>query len=309
MKRDSFMEPLEGIIVPLVSPLLDSETLDEPGLGRLIEHVIAGGVQGIFILGTTGEGPSLSLRLKRSLIEQTCRAVGGRVPVLVGVLDTSLSESLALAAWAAEKGAAAVVAVPPYYLPLDPPELIHYIGRLAERMPLPVYLYNQPEYTRAAITPEILARVADRPNLVGLKDTSGNMIHFQQMCRLMRDRQEFSLFVGPDGLTAEAVLMGGSGGVNAGANLAPALYVALYRAARSGDLAGVRRLQDKVLRFIEAIYLPAAGRLRALKGLKAALARRGICRNVLADPQLAIEPPLADKIAERLAELDLDHPD
>src|SRR5262245_20739945 len=118
-----FAEPLRGIVPPVVTPLQDRDTLDAAGLERVLEHILAGGVSGLFILGTTGEGPCLSYRLRRQCIERACRQVRGRVPVLVGIKDTAFVESLALARHAAECGAAAVVAAPPYYLPLGQPEL------------------------------------------------------------------------------------------------------------------------------------------------------------------------------------------
>ena len=97
-------KPLTGIVPPLITPLRDRDALDEPGLERLIEHVLGGRVSGLFILGTTGEGPSLGYRLRRELIERTCRQVRGRVPVLVGITDTAVVEALDLARCAAEAG-------------------------------------------------------------------------------------------------------------------------------------------------------------------------------------------------------------
>src|SRR5512137_411822 len=119
-------QPLRGIIPPLVTPLSDRDTLDAAGLERLIEHILAGGVHGLFILGTTGEGPDFSYALRRQLIERTCKQVAGRVPVLVGVSDTSRTESLAVARYAADCSADAVVITPPYYLSIGQPELCDY---------------------------------------------------------------------------------------------------------------------------------------------------------------------------------------
>ena len=303
--QQTLPKPLQGIIVPLITPLREHETLDRESLEKLIDYVITGGVNGIFILGTTGEGPSLSGKVKRELIEHTCTITNDRVPVIVGVMDTSITESVNLAAYAADQGAAAVVAVPPYYLPLSQAELVIYIRKLTDKLPLPLFLYNQPEYTNVPINPDTLAQVADIPNLAGLKDTSRNMINFQQMCQLMKDRDDFSLFVGPDGLMAEAVLMGGSGGVNAGANLAPKLYVELYEAARAGDMPKVRQLQSKVLQLITTVYHPSAGRLKSLKGLKCALATLGICRDVVADPLIGMDPDVRSEMSRFLNDLNL----
>ena len=115
--QNSSAVPLSGIVPPLVTPLLASDRLDIAGLERLVEHVIAGGVQGLFILGTTGEGPSLSQALRRELITRVTTLAAGRLPVLVGISDAAVADSVALAAHAAEQGAAAVVAAPPFYFP------------------------------------------------------------------------------------------------------------------------------------------------------------------------------------------------
>src|SRR5688572_18307479 len=116
-----------GIIPPIVTPLKDRDTLDVAGLENLIAHMLAGGVHGIFALGTTGEAPSLSYRLRREMVERTCKLVGGKVPVLVGITDTSFVESVELAKVAAGHGAKAVVLSAPYYFPVGQPELLEYV--------------------------------------------------------------------------------------------------------------------------------------------------------------------------------------
>src|SRR5574344_1361170 len=131
-----------GIIPPMITPLLYKNQLDVEGLERLVEHMLGGGIHGLFILGTTGEAPSLSYALRYELVERVCRQVAGRIPVLVGVTDTSLTESLRLAEKAQKEGAAAVVSAPPYYYAPSQQELIEYYEDLADHMPLPVFLYN-----------------------------------------------------------------------------------------------------------------------------------------------------------------------
>src|SRR5437867_968915 len=109
--------PLTGIVPPLVTPLRDRDALDLAGLEKLIEHVLGGGVSGLFVLGTTGEGPSLSYRLRRELVERVCKQVNRRVPVLVGITDTAFVESVNVARASADAGADGLVVAPPYYLP------------------------------------------------------------------------------------------------------------------------------------------------------------------------------------------------
>ena len=129
MSTNLFRQPLRGIIPPVITPLSDRDTLDRTGLESVLEHMLAGGVKGLFILGTTGEGPSLGYRLRREVIETTCKVVKHRVPVLVGITDTAFVESVAVARSAAEAGADAVVLAPPYYLPEGQPELREYLDR------------------------------------------------------------------------------------------------------------------------------------------------------------------------------------
>src|SRR5262249_58691037 len=151
--------------------LRGADELDVLGFDRLIEHVLEGGVHGLFLLGTTGEGPGLSQRLRAEVIDAACRRVAGRVPVLVGVTDPSFAETIRLARRAAAAGAQAVVLAPPYYFPLDQPELKGYVERVAGAVALPVFLYHLPSFTKVPFEPETVARLLERPNLVGLKDS------------------------------------------------------------------------------------------------------------------------------------------
>mgnify|MGYP000439242059 FL=1 len=116
-----------GIILPMVTPLEDWDKLDYNGIEKLINHILKGGVHGLFVLGTTGEAPSLSHQLRKEVIKRTLDQVGTKVPVLVGITDTSFIETINIAEFAAEAGASAVVLAPPYYFPAGQPELIEYI--------------------------------------------------------------------------------------------------------------------------------------------------------------------------------------
>ena len=181
----------------MVTPLKDRDTLDLAGLERLVEHILAGGVHGLFLLGTTGEGPSLSYRVRCELIERVCGQVDGRVPVLVGVTDTSFVESVNLAGIAADEGAAAVVLAAPYYFPAGQPELMEYLEHIAVEMPLPVFLYNMPSHTKIKFELGTLRQALALPNVVGLKDSSGDLDYFQQAVEVIRGFPGASLLMGP----------------------------------------------------------------------------------------------------------------
>jgi len=287
----------------MVTPLTDRESLDLPGVERLVEHIVAGGVAGLFILGTTGEGPSLGYRLRQELIEAVAEEVAGRVPLLVGVTDSSLGESVGLAEFAADAGAQAVVVAPPYYYPATRDELTRHVEHLAAESPLPIFLYNMPSHTKLSFDLETLRRLIQVPNIVGLKDSSANMIYFHSVRRLARERPDWTLLVGPEELLAESVLLGGDGGVCGGANLFPRLYVDLFDAAHRGDLPRARQLHDDVMRVATALYTIPAHGAPVIAGLKAALACQDICRDVLAEPFGPLSEDHRRQIRERLEDL------
>ena len=295
--------PLRGIIPPMITPLLDRDTLDVAGLERLIEHILSGGVHGLFILGTTGEAPSLSYRLRYELIERVCGQVKGRVPVLVGITDTCFTESLNTANKARDAGAQAVVLAPPYYFPAGQAELLEYIEHLAPELPLPLFLYNMPSLTKAVFEPQTVRAAAQISGIAGIKDSSGNMVYFHQLQSLLRDYPDFSLLVGREELLAETILLGGHGGVCGGANLIPKLYVDLYNAARSRDLPAIEPLHEKVMQISTTIYSVGRYGSSYLKGLKCTLSCMNICSDFLAEPFHRFRREEHDKIQQYVKEL------
>jgi len=197
------IKPLEGIIVPLVTPLCGNNRIDIDGLSNLVEHVVRGGVHGIFILGTTGEAQSLSMSQREEMIKETSRILGNRLPLLVGISDTSLTDSTALAQKAYECGAYAVVATPPYYFATAQSELIDYFENLISLLPLPLFLYNMPVHTKVTFDPKTIKRIAQNEKVIGFKDSSANGTYLQTVMYTMRDDPEFMIFVGPEEMTAE----------------------------------------------------------------------------------------------------------
>ena len=295
--------PLSGIITPMVTPLLDQDSLDTAGLERLIEHIISSGVHGLFILGTTGEGPSLSYHLRYELIERVCGQVKERVPVLVGITDTSFTESVNIALKAKNSGAQAVVLAPPYYFPVGQLELLEYLEHLTAELPLPLLLYNMPSYTKAVFEPQTVQAAADIRGIAGLKDSSGDMAYFYKIQSLLKDHPDFSLLVGREELLAEVIQHGGHGGVCGGANLFPELYVELYNAACSKDLPMVEALHKKVIQIRNTIYSVCRYEPRNLKGIKCALSCMDICSDFLAEPFHHFHDAERDLIQQHLQEL------
>lgn len=296
---------LQGIVPPMITPLRGRDELDVPGLEKLIEHILEGGVSGLFILGTTGEGPSLSYRLRREIIERVCRQVNKRVAVLVNVTDTAFMESVDLARFAAGQGAEAVVAAPPYYMPEAQPELLEYLDHLVPELPLPLYLYNMPSLTKVSYELDTLRRAMDNPRIIGLKDSSGSMDYFCRAVELAKQRPDWPVLIGPEEMLADAVKAGGHGGVNGGANIFPRLYVELFKAARAGDSKRVSDLHEKVLRVSEGLYRIGRHSSSIIKGIKCALSVLGVCSDFMAEPFHRFRAGERALVEQRVRELQL----
>ncbi|HLR24562.1 MAG TPA: dihydrodipicolinate synthase family protein [Fodinibius sp.] len=278
------MNRLEGIIPPMVTPLLDEERLDVKGLNNLIEHLISGGVHGLFILGTTGEGPSLNDSLRIDLIEKVCEIVEGRIPVLVGLMDSSFKESVLLAEQATKLGAQAVVIAPPCFFQIGQDELYHFVDQLIDEITLPVYLYNNPALTKVSFALESAQKLLQKDKVKGIKDSSGDMIFYQNLASYT-EASETSLFIGPEELLMESLLVGGEGGIPGGANIFPQLYVDLYSAGKSGDWQQAQELQKKVMKLSNTVYQGEGyGAGRVINGIKSTLKHLGVCNDYIAKP-------------------------
>ena len=279
------MLKLSGLIPPMVTPLDAKLRLDKKGTRNMVNHLLKGGVDGIFLLGTTGEGPHLSYAIREELVKTVCGLVKGRVPVLVGITETDLDDAVAFASKCKSYGAAAVVAAPPYYFKLTQAECIAWFAEMADRLPLPLVVYDMPAHTDTIIEPATIAKLAAHPNIIAMKDSSSIIALFNKFrVALEPYAEKFSLFMGPDEAMGEAVLLGADGGVCTGANLWPAQFKAMYLAAKAGDVEKVRRLQRFTTMSSYLLYGLGQGQIGFLKGVKCALAEMGLIQNVLAAP-------------------------
>ena len=294
---------LKGVIPPMVTPLTAEGALDHEGVKCLVEHILGGGVHGLFLLGTTGEATDLPYAVRRELVKEVCEQVAGRVPVLVGITDTIFEESVKMAEYAKECGASAVVAAPPYYFAAGQPELIAYYRKLADASPLPLYLYNMPSQVKVMIEVKTVVELAKHPNIVGLKDSSGNIGYFNSCRYHLREKPEFSVLIGPEEAMGEVVLMGAHGGVAGGANLFPKTFVDLYNAAIAGDVDKVKALQERVMHVSSLIYGIGHHNSSFVKGVKCALSLLGICTDALAVPREPFNAADRELVRQRLVEL------
>ncbi|HVJ85114.1 MAG TPA: dihydrodipicolinate synthase family protein [Caulifigura sp.] len=296
--------PYHGIIPPLVTPLTDRDTLDVAGLEALVEHVLAGGVHGLFILGTTGEAPSLSYQLRWDLIDRVTKLVRGRVPVLVGITDTSFVESVNIAGHAADCGASAVVLSTPYYFPAGQTELTGYIQNIIEKLPLPLVLYNMPSLTKVWFEVETLKKLSSLNRIIGIKDSSGDLDYYAKLMDLRTERPDWSIMIGPEALLPESMELGGDGGVAGGANAFPRLFVDCYDACVAGDKAKLEKTR-KAIHDFQRVYDIGKYASRHIKATKCALSLLGICDDFMAEPFHRFLPPERARVREILESLDL----
>ncbi|MEQ8418915.1 MAG: dihydrodipicolinate synthase family protein [Arenibacter algicola] len=274
---------IKGIIPPMVTPLLENRELDLVGLKNLLEHLINGGVHGIFILGTTGEGPSLSYAVRKQLVSETCRIVNKKVPVLVGITDTSFDGTLEIANHAKKVGADALVVAPPYYFPIAQEEMGDYLESLVPMLPLPFMLYNMPSCTKLHLSIEVVRR-AKELGAIGIKDSSGDLSYLYMLIEEFKSDPAFSIIAGTELFLPETIMYGGHGSVAGGANFFPRLFVDLYEAAMAQNLEKVKLLRDKVIKVHQTIYEVGEYPSRHIKGTKAALMAMGICQDHNAEP-------------------------
>ncbi|HVO99741.1 MAG TPA: dihydrodipicolinate synthase family protein [Bryobacteraceae bacterium] len=280
--------PLRGIVTPLVTPLATSNhaepSLDSLALERLVEHVIGGGVSGIFLLGTTGEFSSLGRELRQEIVRRTCTQVNRRIPVLVNIADTAISETFRLAETAEEAGADALVLTPPFYFQNSQEDLFRYIEKVAARVSRPLFLYNIPHLTKNSFEPETVRRASELPGVVGLKDSTHDPNYLERVLELLRDRPGFSILIGPEEMLLDSMKRGAIGGVCGGSNLFPKLFVDLYNAIVAGNTAHAAELQEKVNRMGNLLYRVGFPGSAYLRGIKAALSLAGLCHAEPAPP-------------------------
>lgn len=267
----------------MVTPLLENGELDIHGLQKLLEYLINGGIHGVFLLGTTGEGPSLDHTLRKQLVFEACTIIKKRIPVLVCITDTSFKESIALAHHAKEAGADYLVVAPPYYFPISQCELQDYIEALAPHLTLPFLMYNMPSCTKMNLSLETLKR-AKTLGAIGIKDSSGNKDYLFSLLNEFRDDPSFSIITGNEAFLPETIKKGGSGTVAGGANFFPKLFVALYEACLANDSEAISNHLKRVNWISDTIYNVGKQESKYVKGTKSALSVLELCNDYAAMP-------------------------
>jgi 4-hydroxy-tetrahydrodipicolinate synthase len=276
------IEELAGVVPALISPLRSDGCVDEAAVARLVEHVIGGGVQGLVPLGSTGETASLDETARRTMLSCVIAAAAGRVPVICGVAQSHLSAARVEVEAAAHLGAAAALVAPPFYYPMDQATLLAFYRSLAANIPIPILLYNIPQFTKVVAEPSSVATLAREGTIVGIKDSSRDFEYFEGVCIATRELPRFRIFTGSDTMLLPSLAMGGAGTICGAANVAPRMVVQIDEAFKRGDLVAARAEQDSLYRLVAALRVgvfPAA--------IKAACHMQGICEPWCAAP---VEP-------------------
>lgn len=302
----------EGIVVPLITPLRAGGALDEAGLRRVVEHVLHGGVHGVFALGTMGEMPSLSRTTRDEVVRIVAETLDGRAPLYAGVTDPSFEETVANAQRYRALGADFLVVLPPYYYPATGDDLRSYFEQLAERTGGPLVLYDIPSLTKSSIPLDVLDSLSRDPRIVGYKDTRNDAESLWATVRHFEGREDFDLMVGMETWLPEAVLSavtggpqieglvpktemrGVAGGVCGSANVCPGLVVSVYDAARAGDLGTLGPLRRKLDELIR-IYRIGPG-WGFVAPVKAACECLGLCERHVLPPLQPLDADDVEKV-------------
>ena len=274
---------IKGSLVAIVTPMLEDGSLDLPAFRALIDFHIAQGTDGIVVVGTTGESPTVDLAEHELLIQVAVDHAAGRIPVLAGTGANSTKEAIELAMFSQKAGADASLTVVPYYNKPTQEGLYLHFKAIAEAVDMPHILYNVPGRTCADMNNDTVLRLAQIPNIVGIKDATGDIERgsdlLQRAALLKRAHGDFAVYSGDDASTLALMLLGAHGSISVTANVAPGLMHEMCVAALNGEVAKAREINFRLLGlhrhlFVEANPIP----------VKWAVARMGKMKNVLRLP-------------------------
>ena len=244
-----------GSMVALVTPMHADESLDFEGLERLIEFHIDQGSDAIVVVGTTGESPTLDEKEHCKVIRQTVDFAKGRIPVIAGTGSNATLEAITLTRCAMEGGADACLLVAPYYNKPTQEGLYLHHKKVAEAVPIPQILYNVPGRTACDMLPETVARLAEIPNIVGVKEATGNLERGREILARCGDR--IDLYSGDDATAMELMLLGAKGVISVTANAAPRAMHELCEAAVAGDRATATAINERLAGLHETLFVEA----------------------------------------------------
>ena len=271
-----------GTIVPAVTPLSADLSLDIAAVERMLALYHEHGAEP-FILGTTGEAPSLPAAVKQMYIRLAGRLKRPGEMLYVGISSNCLYDSVDWAHRALDEGADVVVSTLPSYYPLTADQMRRYFEQLADSVQGPLMIYNIPATTHLSIPLEVIDELSHHPNIVGIKDSERNDERLQESLRLWAGREDFSHFLGWIARAGQALLQGTDGLVPSTANFAPGIYHEMMKAAAEGDVSTVTRLQQESDR-LGASYQAGVTLGESLAALKLIMQREGLCQPYMMPP-------------------------
>ncbi|MFI9805631.1 dihydrodipicolinate synthase family protein [Streptomyces sp. NPDC052301] len=302
----TFPAPLTGVVPPVCTPLTPEREVDVPSLLRLVDHLVAGGVHALFLLGSTSEAAFLTDRQRRQVVEAVVAHAGGQLPVLAGAIDMTTPRVLDHVAAVTAAGAQAVVVTAPFYARTHRSEIVHHYRRIAAASPVPVIAYDIPVAVHSKLPADLLLGLAADGVLAGLKDSSGDLGAFREVVVGARAHAGFSVLTGSELIVDSALALGADGAVPGLANVDPHGYVRLYRLCRAGDWEGARAEQERLYALFGMVGAgdPArmGGSSSALGAFKAALHLRGVIAcAATAEPQVPLSGEEVEKVGKFLA--------
>lgn len=264
-----------GVVVPMVTPVTKEGKLDTEAVARIIEFFAKAGVSPL-LMGTTGEGNSVSPKDGLLLVETAVKAAQKRITIYAGLTGNCFAEQLAQAEAYTKAGADVIVATLPTYYALTPKQMENYYRTLADSIKGPLMLYNILATTHMSIPVDVIRRLADHPNIVGLKDSERDLERMAQCIEIAKDRDDFCYFCGWAAQSAHSLELGGDGIVPSTGNFVPEMFQQLYEAAIAGDMATANRLQDETNE-IAKIYQKDRTLGQSLTALKVMMQTKELC--------------------------------
>jgi 4-hydroxy-tetrahydrodipicolinate synthase len=246
---------IKGSLVAIATPMRDDGSLDFAGLRKLLDWHVAQGTDGIVVVGTTGESPTVDFDEHCELIRVTVEHIAGRIPVIAGTGGNSTREAIELTHCAKVAGASAVLSVVPYYNKPTQEGLYQHFRAIAEAVDIPVILYNVPGRTVADMSNDTVLRLASIPNITGIKDATGNIERGTDLIR--RAPRDFALYSGDDASGLVFMLLGGHGVISVTANIAPKLMHEMCEAAFAGNLSQAREINMKLFGLHSKLFVEA----------------------------------------------------
>ncbi|MGW1210597.1 dihydrodipicolinate synthase family protein [Streptomyces sp. NPDC002499] len=302
----TFPTPLTGVVPPVCTPLTPDGEVDIPSLLRLVDHLVGGGVDALFVLGSSSEAAYLTDRRRRQVVESVVGHVGGQLPVLAGVIDMTTPRVLDHVESVTAAGADAVVVTAPYYTSTHPAEIARHFRLIAAASPVPVVAYDIPVAVHSKLPADLVLELAADGTLAGLKDSSGDLAGFREVVTGARALTGFSVLTGSELFVDSALALGAHGAVPGLANVDPHGYVRLHRACQARDWDRARAEQDRLCALFHLVGAGDRARMggssSALGAFKAALHLRGIIDcPATAEPQVPLSPEEVRRVGKFLA--------